>query len=266
MDYNQSNSTPNGDVNSNSSTAHVKKAFNPDNPNARKLITAIVAITTIALITGLYIAHNNKTTNPALVSYHTYDVSKMNTMLVPGSKPGKGIKLSLPVGFSAFGTAVNTNNQKGFISFVKNPKDSKQTIAVARVVADSYNFSSPSMPDADFYKQTNELFSLNPSGSDYQAGIKSLYFLAKQAFPEKSISVKIAGAKPFTNSYIRKYAWQIDMTASDSKALTPDHQGKILWIGGNNGFYHLLVAAADNDWNNEPNVWQAIINSVQVNQ
>ena len=266
MDYNQSNSTPDGNSNSNSSTAHVKKTFKPANPNARKLITAIVVIAIIALIAGLYIAHNNKTTNPSSVSYHTYDVSKMNTTLVPGSNPGKGIKFSLPVAFIGLETGIKTNNQKGFVSFIKNPKDSKQTIAVARVVADSYNFSSPSMPDADYYKQLNELFSLNPSGSDYQAGIKSFYFLAKQAFPEKSITVKIGGAKPFTNSYIHKNAWQIDVTATDSKALIPGHTGKIIWIGGNNGFYHLLVAAADNDWNNEPNVWQAIINSVQVNQ
>jgi hypothetical protein len=224
-------------------------------------LTALLLLAAAAAIYLMFFNDSNTGTNSKFI--YSYKPSETTTAFVEGSGSKRGMEFNMPSALKIIWTPA-PKNQKAFMNLVSNPKYPKSTVAVARVVADAYNYSSSDLPNAKFYQEMSDQFSLDPSSKQYQDNLKNLYTVAKIAIPEKGMTVKIAGAKEFTNPNIHKNAWVLDITATDPAGKIPNHTGKILWIGGSHSFYHFLVMADDEDWNNQSAIWQSVLNSIRI--
>jgi hypothetical protein len=86
---------------------------------------------------------------------------------------------------------------------------------------------------------------------------------------DTDVKLETSQASQFSNTSVSENASIYTVTASytGSENLPVDHVvGELIEIKGQNGTYYLLLAAIDKTWDSSPKTWQAIKDSIKVDQ
>jgi hypothetical protein len=238
----------------------------PSKKWSKTLLAVIIVL--LVIVGAIVFALNRDSDKPATSTQKplaTYTTANIASYTLAGSATGNGLTFKKPAEITVFGSESDPS-QRTFIHLSKSQKKTDQYVAVSRIEVSSNDYSSPTLPDSEFLSEVKKSFAQDPSSAGYKNDTQNLRQFVQEAFPEATITVKLGAAKPFTNPNIKENAWQISVTATDSSGLTPDQEGTLLWISGNKAYYRFLVIAVHPDWETDSALWQATLDSVEVNQ
>ena len=216
---------------------------------------AALAVLISLICAGLYGWIFKQTHNPATYSYSYHS---MRSDILPSGYAPAVITFSRPTEFSP------TDPQQQ--AFTKDWQHSLNGQPVGSLAAYS-SYVTGKLPTV-MPKLTQTAFSQPPSSSDYQSFIKPLTAFAAAQLPKSSGQVSLSTPQAFTSANIKNNAWQFNLTTQNSDIAKPLSQwtGRLLDIWGQNGQYYLMVAAINQNWQANSQIWAQILNSIKVDQ
>lgn len=232
----------------------------------KKLRQVAISLLLLAAAAGVIIAYNNQQDKPSKESSQPiYNTAKMTEHTVLGSAPGRAMAFKKPAELGIVG-GEDKPTVKGFIRLAKSPNDPNAYINTARILATTKDFSSPDSPNEAYLSEVARTFSQDPASASYQNDMANLKKFVDDAFVEPTITVTVGKAALFTNANIKTNAWQIEIITKDSSGLTPEHNGKLIWVAGKKSNYKFFVSAVASDWKSNSNVWQKVLDSIEIDQ
>ncbi|MBI2285646.1 hypothetical protein HYU82_02385 [Candidatus Saccharibacteria bacterium] len=217
------------------------------------LIVAVLAILAAALGFS-YIRYQS--------SQYSYRYEKFSTFTLPGDGADYGLTYSKPDPF--INNLPGVNHSQTSDMFVHRKGDINTGPPIGYLAVQSHKYPAAALKGTA-YKQLISGFLQKPASEDYDNAVLVLQQFATQ-IGRYGQKVTLAPAKPFTNNYIKAYAWQFDVSAIDINSKSPAQQGKALYILGKNGWYYFFIAAEKNNWQNNSAFFQKVLGSVKTDQ
>jgi hypothetical protein len=219
------------------------------------LLAILLAGAIGGVVAGVYLYSGSGHSNSKkLISVYKY--SGLVAYKLPGSKPGTGMTFDTPKELvkisDTSGQAILQHNDIGY----KAGKMNDAFIAVA---------SAPgSMPDETLLRGMSRTMG-DPSTATYKSMSSSLGQFVRGRIEPTKTSLSIGNAKPFTNSHIGANAWKFSISASEKGGKNPV-KGEGVYVLGKKGYYYFMLTAVATDWQVDQEMWQKILNSLQVDQ
>ena len=261
------------EINVSQSTTETKKRFSKF--RNRKLILMILAILIIGAFVAWYMfmreeTQENQTDKVPSYSYdNDYGDRLLTTHLLDGDNDGSGMLFRLPLNSIVYtNSPTDSSNDSRLI-----PKElSDVTVDKGKNVEFGKRFV---MSDLNTVYQSLIAAKIVPSSeaASFDKYSYSRDLIAKLVFNEANnpsgVGLGMSAAAKFTNGNIKSGASVYDISAaapSGSDSPVSHVVGELVEVKGKNATYYLLVVAVDENWNSSPKTWQAIKNSIKVDQ
>jgi hypothetical protein len=227
----------------------------------RRNILVLVGIVIIGLaVSGFYLKYHHNNTAKSNYTTTTYRYSTLDSYKLQATEQNTGMSFNKPKEFvkqvTGTGQVVLVRSDimqrtdqfnKGYIAAAYTPMTSATT------TLDSTSLQSISKVLAD------------PSSTYYKATTSSVTQFIKDRIDKNKSKLTIGNAKPFTNSQIQSNAWQFDITASELNNKNKI-SGKAIYAIGSKAYYYFMLTSESSDWQANQDVWQKVLDSIQVNQ
>ncbi len=183
--------------------------------------------------------------------------TKITKFTLTGSKAKSGAVFDLPM---EFGTRSSATGQVAFNETTSN--DAGQEVPLAELAIDSFPLAKPY--SAGSLKILNKAL----SSSSALGAVVNLKDFIKLKMPA-GYTPKLESVKQFRSSNVKTNAWAVtaSATATDAKDKNLGHQqGEVIYVITDHAYYYFLVMATDYNWANNQSAWQAVFDSLQLDQ
>ncbi len=235
------------------------------------LVVAAIVLAVSTVVLGWYISDRSNRDNKLTTKTRAYsfDENRGNTVMaqhtLQGNLPGAGMKFSSPRADFLYADAplyksdtrqsqnkiVDRGDHVELGQRIVKPdgKVFHQAVLAARIV--------PPAEQSEF------------SSYNYFSGLLNTLVFNKSR-DSTDVGLGLSPPTKFTNGAIRDNANIFEFAAALPNGVTSgpiDHiVGQIIEIKGKNANYYLMISAIDENWNSSPKTWQAIKDSIKVDQ
>lgn len=236
--------------------------------NRRAILTIIVSLAIVITGAVLWQSYNRSRDKPQAYSFdQEYGSRFMATHLLQGETAGTGVSFKRPMnGFVYLDSPLDksdprltpANRSEAIID-----KGKKVEFGQRLVSADSSVYYQSLL--AALIVSPAEQESINHRGY-FNHLIAAHAFLNREDLAKMELTLE--NSTSFTNSSISKDAKISDIKIANATSKSPikKFKGQLIEIKGSNAVYLVLIGASDEVWASSPKTWQAIKDSIKVDQ
>ena len=250
-----SKDTVNPEVTQTSSAA--KKGSRPS-----RVTLLAIALLLILIVAGVYFIKKSSSGGSYTFNYGNDTVS----YVLPSQGAGYKVSINRPDAIKTVMPGISDHVFTQYFGHTDSRTTTKQWGPILAFVGmRSRPYPKPKVLGTDNYRDEIAKTLNNPSSERYKATTTNARSFAQALYRYRQ-SITLGAASHFTNANIKKYAWQFDLTASDSKYKNLSQQGKVVYVLGDHGWYYILVSAEKNNWQNNQDLFQKVLSSIKVDQ
>ena len=195
---------------------------------------------------------------------YSFKYEKLASYTMPGVAKGTAITVDKPIDMANNAPAIIVPEAQYFVHLKGGGNDFKNGIPIAYLALQSRKYPSEVLKTIA-YRDAIVNIMKDTSSEDYERRIINVQQFVSQigVYGEK---VELSPATEFRNSSISKYAWQFDLGVTSVSSKAPPHQGKAVYVLGNNGWYYFMVTAEKENWANNQAFFKKVLGSIKVDQ
>lgn len=216
----------------------------------------ISAILIILIGFGVYFGTHSTNKKSATAQHYT----KTSSLKVDGTKFGSAMTFNVPSEFGAISQNAKESAAFSEMASSKNGAFYPTSEMGAYTQALSYPYTNETL------QAVNKII-LGPEDAAHK------FMKGTQDYVSRAMAgytVSLGAAKAYSTANIKSNAWEIDLTATSSdsskKDTHPDQQGKIVYVIGQKGYYYLYAMTVNNNWTDNQKAWEAVLNSLKIDQ
>jgi|GEM_PF-5687332 len=222
-------------------------------------IGVVVIVIAAALAAGYYFTGYKN--GGFKLTYNAYHFAALDKVSVLGDEPGHAATFVKPQEFIA---PYNQGAHKQSADFYFYQVNNHHTQTAGII---SFSSSGTPLRTEEFLKGYG-INLMHPKENLYDATVAPV----KQTVSSRlgpTYSVKYDNAEEFQSPGTGKYAWSIGFTATkvkDNVASPEKMQGRMILALSNTGAYYLMMASEQASWQANQTTWQAVANSLKIDQ
>ena len=227
--------------------------------NRRAELAVVLLIVLLAIGLSVHATHNSKNNQPILpVVKESY--SKTTNYTVTSAPAGTGLTFIKPIEFG------NTNTSISSAAFQETTTNRKnKTVPLAEMAAVTTPLGTPFYPAS--LKAVNSTI-LGPQSAAHTFLAPIQQYVARNLDP--GYTVALGSAKAYKTTNVKSDAWEIDLSASPTKASSADvlpvQQGALVYAISSKAFYYFFVMSDSYNWTGNQSAWNNVLNSLKVDQ
>lgn len=234
-------------------------------PKIKLVIFGLIVIVLVLIGAGIYASQKNESISVNNKDYSfTYD--KTTNLKLPGTGDDRGMSFDKPDEIKYVITVPDPLSKASYVQLESNIEVARLLALIKDVSYIPPSDTTPGGPGPDYADFLRQDLSKDPQSVEYQRATKSIEVFAKSGFASL-IKTTLGNAQPFTNSTIKKDAWQFDVTTTGNPANgTPAQEGKVIIAIGKYTYYYFLVTATTENWSDNSSIFNKVFNSLKIDQ